>query len=48
MAFDCADPDALDHRGFTALHRAAELEHIGVVKLLLERDAAEDVEAAGA
>ena len=35
-----ADVNAVDARGFTALHRAAEKGHIELVKALLERGAA--------
>ncbi len=34
-----ADPNARDHRGFTALHRAAEMGHVDVVRRLLDAGA---------
>jgi ankyrin repeat protein len=42
-----ADVNAVDHRGFTALHRAAEMGQAAVVRLLLERVARPDPEAQG-
>ncbi len=42
-----ADPNAVDHRGFTALHRAAEMGQVDVVKELLAAGARVDVEAEG-
>ncbi len=43
-----ADPNAVEHRGFTALHRAAEMGQVDVVKVLLAAGARVDVEAEGA
>jgi ankyrin repeat protein len=34
-----ADPNAVDRRGFTALHRAAELGEMRIIELLLDRGA---------
>ena len=42
-----ADPNARDARGFTALHRAAEMGERQSLELLLARGARADVEAAG-
>jgi ankyrin repeat protein len=42
-----ADPNAIDLRGFAALHRAAESGHKGLVELLLARGAAANVVAEG-
>ena len=39
--------NARDARGFTALHRAAELGHVDVCQALLDRGAALAVEAEG-
>ncbi len=45
---DCeADVDAGDRRGFTALHRAAEMGHLELTKMLLERGATPNPEAEG-
>jgi ankyrin repeat protein len=42
-----ADPNAVDHRGFTSLHRAAELGEMRIVQLLLDRGALPHPEAEG-
>ena len=42
-----ADPNARDHKGFTALHRAAEMGELQIVKLLLDRGAFPDLDAGG-
>ena len=42
-----ADPNARDTRGFTALHRAAELGELRIVQLLLDRGAYPPGEAEG-
>ena len=47
LALHGADVDARDDRGFTSLHRAAELGHVELVRLLLERGAAPAPEAQG-
>jgi len=33
-----ADVNARDQRGFTSLHRATEMGHVDVVRVLLDRD----------
>ena len=42
-----ADPNARDNKGFTALHRAAEIGEVQIVRLLLERGAFPHPDAAG-
>jgi ankyrin repeat protein len=42
-----ADPNAADNRGFTALHRAAELGDLRIAELLLNRGAYPQAEAEG-
>lgn len=42
-----ANPNARDLRGFTAMHRAAEMGYIDLVRALLDRGAAIDVEVEG-
>ena len=42
-----ADPNAVDLRGFTALHRAAEMGHKAAVESLLKGGASPTVEAQG-
>jgi ankyrin repeat protein len=42
-----SDPNASDARGFTSLHRAAEMGHAESVRLLLEHGARRDCEARG-
>lgn len=42
-----ADINKQDHRGFTALHRAAEMRHIEIVKELLQNGAEKEIEAKG-
>jgi ankyrin repeat protein len=42
-----ADPNAADARGFTSLHRAAEMGQPDVVRLLLDHGAAPDPVANG-
>lgn len=42
-----ADPNAADARGFTSLHRAAEMGKPDIVKILLTRNASSEVEAQG-
>jgi ankyrin repeat protein len=39
--------NARDRRAFTALHRAAEMGHLDVLRLLLERGASPNPEAEG-
>ena len=42
-----ADVNKQDNRGFTALHRAAEMGHIEIVKELLQNGAKKEIEAEG-
>ena len=42
-----ADPNAVDGRGFTALHRAAEMGEPRIVQLLLDRGASPNPVAEG-
>jgi ankyrin repeat protein len=42
-----ADVNARDLRGFTSLHRAAEMGDLDTVRLLLERGASSNPEAGG-
>ena len=42
-----ADPNACDGRGFTALHRAAEMGRVELVRRLLDAGARADTEAEG-
>jgi len=42
-----ADPNARDHRSFIALHRAAEMGHLEVARMLLARDASPNIGAQG-
>jgi ankyrin repeat protein len=42
-----ADPNARDRRGFTALHRAAEMGLLDIARMLLGRGASPDLEAEG-
>ena len=42
-----ADVNARDRRGFTALHRAAEMGHTDVATVLLDRGASPNPEAEG-
>lgn len=40
-----ADVNARDHRGFAALHRAAALGHLDVLRVLLDRGATPNPDA---
>jgi ankyrin repeat protein len=42
-----ADVNYCDNRGFTALHRAAEMGHTDIVKILLANSANRSIEAEG-
>jgi ankyrin repeat protein len=42
-----ADVNAHDRRGFTGLHRAAEMGHLDVLQVLLDRGASPNLEAEG-
>ena len=42
-----ADPNAVDARGFAAIHRTSEMGKVEMTKLLLDRGANSEVEAEG-